>query len=145
MPDTMTAVETTALLDEHHRLQLDEQLPMSGPIRVRVIVMYPFGEEATGTSVPEVVEDLARDPDYAAYERERQMLESDHEGEYVAYCRGRRVALAASKREIFSLLDEQFPEDPCFVKHISREPRRITFRRPRRIQRQTSQIGRQEF
>ncbi len=135
MADPMTALEATAFLDENRRLQLDEELPVSGPMRVRVIVMYPLDEATATDGAPEVAEDLAQDPNYAAYNREREILEADQVGQHVGYCRGQRVALAASNREIFSLLEAQFPGEPCFVKHISRVPRRIIFRRPRRMRR----------
>jgi hypothetical protein len=45
MDTTMTAIEMTGRIDEHHQLQLDNPLPVSGPRRVRVIVLYPIGEE----------------------------------------------------------------------------------------------------
>jgi hypothetical protein len=44
METPLTAVEVTGTIDEHHQLQLDEVLPVSGPRRVRVIVMYPVDE-----------------------------------------------------------------------------------------------------
>ena len=44
MEDVMTAIEITGTIDEHRRLELDEALPVSGPMRVRVIVMYPSEE-----------------------------------------------------------------------------------------------------
>ena len=46
MEATLTAIETTGTVDEHRRLSLDEALPVSGPMRVRVIVLYPFTEES---------------------------------------------------------------------------------------------------
>jgi hypothetical protein len=45
MEATMTAIEMTGTIDEHRRLQLDGELPVSGPRRVRVIVLYPLGDE----------------------------------------------------------------------------------------------------
>lgn len=45
METTMTAIEMTGRIDEHHQLQLDGPLPMSGPVRVRVIVLYPVDDE----------------------------------------------------------------------------------------------------
>jgi hypothetical protein len=45
MESPMTAIEVTGTVDEHQRLELDENLPISGPRRVRVIVLYPSGEE----------------------------------------------------------------------------------------------------
>jgi hypothetical protein len=45
METTMTAIEMTGRIDEHHQLQLDDPLPVSGPMRVRVIVLYPIEDE----------------------------------------------------------------------------------------------------
>jgi hypothetical protein len=44
MEGAMTAIETTGTVDEDHLLRLDEALPVSGPMRVRVIVLYPLAE-----------------------------------------------------------------------------------------------------
>ena len=41
----MTALEVTGTIDEQHRLQLDEALPITGPKRVRVIVLYPAADQ----------------------------------------------------------------------------------------------------
>ncbi len=40
----MTAIEVTGQIDEHYQLQLDTRLPVRGPKRVRVIVLYPSDE-----------------------------------------------------------------------------------------------------
>ena len=45
MEATLTAVEMTGTIDENRRLQLDGRLPVSGPIRVKVIVLYPLHGE----------------------------------------------------------------------------------------------------
>jgi hypothetical protein len=45
METTMTAIEMTGRIDEHHQLQLDDPLPVPGPMRVRVIVLYPIEDE----------------------------------------------------------------------------------------------------
>jgi hypothetical protein len=45
METTMTAIEMTGTIDEHRQLQLDDPLPVSGPMRVRVIVLYPTEDE----------------------------------------------------------------------------------------------------
>jgi hypothetical protein len=45
METTMTAIEMTGSIDENRQLQLDGLLPVSGPMRVRVIVLYPLNEE----------------------------------------------------------------------------------------------------
>ena len=38
----MTAIEMTGTVDENHQLQLDGALPITGPKRVRVIVLAPL-------------------------------------------------------------------------------------------------------
>lgn len=45
MESTMTAVEVTGTIDENHQLKLDQPLPITGPISVRVIVLYLTPEE----------------------------------------------------------------------------------------------------
>jgi len=40
----MTAIEMTGTVDENHQLQLDGTLPITGPKRVRVIVLSPLAE-----------------------------------------------------------------------------------------------------
>jgi hypothetical protein len=45
METTMTAIEMTGRIDENRQLQLDGLLPMPGPMRVRVIVLYPVEDE----------------------------------------------------------------------------------------------------
>lgn len=41
METMLTAIELTGTVDEQRRLQLDGDLPITGPMRVRVIVLYP--------------------------------------------------------------------------------------------------------
>lgn len=47
MAAAMTAIELTGTVDEDRRLRLDEALPVSGPMRVRVIVLYPRSDGLT--------------------------------------------------------------------------------------------------
>ena len=42
MDEPLTAIEMTGTIDEHQQLRLDDVLPVSGPRRVRVIVLYPL-------------------------------------------------------------------------------------------------------
>ncbi len=44
MGKTMTAIELTGVVDEHHQLKLDVPLPIAGPISVKVIVLYTTPE-----------------------------------------------------------------------------------------------------
>jgi hypothetical protein len=45
MEATMTAIELTGTVNERRQLQLDDLLPIPGPKRVRVIVLYPPVDE----------------------------------------------------------------------------------------------------
>ena len=45
METPLTAIELTGTIDEHHQLHLDEALPVAGPKRVRIIVLYPLNGE----------------------------------------------------------------------------------------------------
>jgi hypothetical protein len=49
METTLTAIEITGVIDENRQLHLDGTLPISGPISVRVIVLYPATEELDET------------------------------------------------------------------------------------------------
>lgn len=46
METTLTAIETTGMIDEHRQLTLDGDLPITGPMRVRVIVLYLLAGES---------------------------------------------------------------------------------------------------
>ena len=41
----MTAIEMTGTVDENRQLVLDGTLPVTGPVRVRVLVLYPISDE----------------------------------------------------------------------------------------------------
>ena len=45
MDAKMRAVELTGTVDEQHQLMLDSMIPITGPKRVRVIVLYPLDDE----------------------------------------------------------------------------------------------------
>jgi hypothetical protein len=45
METTLTAIELTGTVNKYHQLKLDGTLPISGPKRVRVIVMYSPDDE----------------------------------------------------------------------------------------------------
>ncbi len=45
MQTQMTAIELTGTIDEHNQLHLDSRLPITGPKRVRVIVLTTDEEE----------------------------------------------------------------------------------------------------
>jgi hypothetical protein len=62
MEVTMTAIEMTGTVDEHRQLQLDGLLPISGPMRVRIIVLYPLSDEWDET---EWLQAASRNPAFA--------------------------------------------------------------------------------
>ncbi len=45
METTMTAIEMTGTINEQHQLELDDALPIPGPKKVRVIVLYSSLDE----------------------------------------------------------------------------------------------------
>jgi hypothetical protein len=51
MEERLSAVELTGTVDKRCRLKLDEPLPISGPRRVRVIVLYSSESENPPTQV----------------------------------------------------------------------------------------------
>ncbi|MBI4769240.1 MAG: hypothetical protein HY784_02200 [Chloroflexi bacterium] len=55
----MAAIETTGTVKERGLLQLDRSLPIAGPMRVRVIVLYPLPDEWDET---EWLQAAARNP-----------------------------------------------------------------------------------
>lgn len=59
METAMAAIEVTGAIDEQQQLQLDRLLPIRGPKRVRVIVLYPTDDEL---SEPEWLHAAATSP-----------------------------------------------------------------------------------
>ena len=45
MDSKLAAIEVTGTIDEHSQLRLDCDLPIPGPMRVRVLVLYPADDE----------------------------------------------------------------------------------------------------
>jgi len=59
MEHVMNAIELTGIIDEHHRLRVDDLLPVAGPKYVRVFVLYPLEDEWDET---EWLQAAARNP-----------------------------------------------------------------------------------
>ncbi len=78
MEAKMTAIEMTGTVDEHHQLQLDGVLPISGPRRVRVIVLYPLSDEWDET---EWLQAAARNPSFAYLSNTEEDIYSLADGE----------------------------------------------------------------
>jgi hypothetical protein len=62
MEATLTAIEVTGSVDENHQLRLDQRLPIAGPKRVRVIVLYPLDEEPDELDETEWLRAAANNP-----------------------------------------------------------------------------------
>jgi hypothetical protein len=78
MEAAMTAIETTGTVDENHRLKLDEALPLSGPMRVRVIVLYP---KAEGVEEEDWLRAAASSPAFQGLEAPEEDVYSLEDGE----------------------------------------------------------------
>jgi hypothetical protein len=78
MEAAMTAIETTGTIDEAHRLRLDEDLPLPGPMRVRVIVMYPLAE---GLEEEDWLRGAARNPAFQDLGAPQEDIYSLEDGE----------------------------------------------------------------
>jgi hypothetical protein len=101
--------------------------------RQRVLPRPTTGAKAKAIPDRESLE-LSGDPNVVAFES----LDSDYirrnAGKTAAFCRGKLVALSASRTELFEILDRDHPEEPCLVTELSPGPPRIVhFRRPMRI------------
>jgi hypothetical protein len=77
MEATMTAIETTGMVDENHRLRLDTILPLSGPMHVRVIELYPPAEDADDE---EWLQAAARNPAFKDLEAPEEDIYSIEDG-----------------------------------------------------------------
>jgi hypothetical protein len=75
MDNTMKAIETTGIIDEQHRLVLDETLPIAEKSKVRVIILLPeesdIGEsEWLKTAASNPAFDFLKEPEEDIYTRE---------------------------------------------------------------------------
>ena len=78
MKDAMKAIEMTGTIDEKHQLQLDGRLPIPGPMRVRVIVLYPINDEWNET---EWLQAAARNPAFDYLKEAEEDIYSLTDGE----------------------------------------------------------------
>lgn len=78
MDTTLTAIEVTGIVDEHHQLKLDTELPITGPRRVRVILLYSPAETI---SEAEWLAAAARNPAFAYLKESREDVYSLNDGQ----------------------------------------------------------------
>ncbi len=78
MESALTAFEATGTIDEERRLRLDETLPLSGPRRVRVIVLYSAEEQSDET---EWLHAAARNPAFESLADPEEDVYSPDDGE----------------------------------------------------------------
>lgn len=58
----MAAIEMTGTIDEQRQLRLDGTLPIPGPTRVRILILYPISDEWDET---EWLQSAAHNPAFA--------------------------------------------------------------------------------
>jgi hypothetical protein len=80
MTAPMTAIETTGTVDENQQLRLDRKLPIKGPQRVRVIVLYPT-EDADEISEDEWLYAAARNPAFDFLKESSEDIYTPEDGE----------------------------------------------------------------
>jgi len=84
MESTMTAIEMTGTIDKHRQLRLDDSLPVPGPMRVRVIVLYPSSGEEDVADVDsdeaEWLQAAARNPAFAVLKEPEEDIYSPTDG-----------------------------------------------------------------
>ena len=83
MEATMTAIELTGTVNERHQLQLDDPLPISGPKRVRVIVLYSSADEWDES---EWLQAAARNSAFAFLKDAEEDIYSSSDGKPVHNC-----------------------------------------------------------
>jgi hypothetical protein len=62
MDAILKAIEVEGAVDEDHRLHLDAPLPITGPSRVRVIILFPDQADMLDVDEGEWLHALARNP-----------------------------------------------------------------------------------
>ena len=77
MEQTLKAIEMTGTVDEQQHLQLDSALPITGPVRVKVIVLYPLSE---GLAESEWLHAAARNPAFDYLKEPAEDIYSANEG-----------------------------------------------------------------
>jgi len=87
MESTMAAIEMTGTIDKHRQLRLDDSLPVPGPMRVRVIVLYPSSGEAdvadtdsASADEAEWLQAAARNPAFAVLKEPEEDIYSPTDG-----------------------------------------------------------------
>jgi len=78
MDTALTAIEATGTIDKDRRLLLDESLPLTGPKRVRVIVLYSEDEL---TEEAEWLRAAARNPVFESLADPEEDIYSEGDGE----------------------------------------------------------------
>jgi hypothetical protein len=62
MEAILKAIEVEGAIDEEHHLHLDAPLPITGPSRVRVIILFPEQEDAGDIAEEQWLHAMARNP-----------------------------------------------------------------------------------
>ena len=78
MEATMSALEMTGAIDEHRQLRLDGTLSVYGPMRVRVLILYPLADTDNETGW---LGAAARNPAFAFLSEPQEDIYSLDDGE----------------------------------------------------------------
>jgi hypothetical protein len=78
--EKMQAVEMTGRIDDNQQLQLDGALPVFGPLRVKVIVLYPFPEDNGEIEEAEWLQFAAHNPAFDVLKESAEDIYSPGDG-----------------------------------------------------------------
>ena len=81
MGTPMTAIEMTGTIDEHQQLKLDDRLPITGPRRVRVIVLSPIESERGDWDESEWLGAASHNPAFKFLRDSRENIYSPKDGQ----------------------------------------------------------------
>ena len=121
MDSTMAAIEMTGTIDENHRLQIDGTLPVSGPRRVRVLVLYPLADD---WEEEEWLHAAARNPAFASLHDPAEDIYTLSDGELfrVDSARTRKPATRKAGRSCPSLARVVWVDGVAAQQHLNDPP-----------------------
>jgi hypothetical protein len=80
METRMAAVELTGTIDKDQRLTLDQPMPVNGPVRVKIILLYPLTETVEDMDEAEWLYAVAHNPAFADLREEAEDVYSPTDG-----------------------------------------------------------------
>ena len=80
METRMAAVGLTGTIDKNQRLTLDQPMPVNGPVRVKIILLYPLTETDDDIDKEEWLYAVAHNPAFADLREEAEDIYSLSDG-----------------------------------------------------------------